>query len=222
MRRRGFSLLALVAMASLGTAAGAAAEPLPPFDGAMAFHAIPGPEAEEDFSWQVSVGAEEELRAIDDTHAGVYWVETETLAMTIAASQAHDAEGTTVPTTLAVTQPDVVTLTVHHRAGNPAAGGAPFVYPVSAGAGWEGGFQTTAVAMPPTEQAIAPPAPRCTVPDLAGRSLRASRRQLRRSHCRLGEVRGERSRGARVVKQFRPAGRSLPAGTEVGIKLLTP
>jgi beta-lactam-binding protein with PASTA domain len=64
------------------------------------------------------------------------------------------------------------------------------------------------------------PTPLCIVPDLSGRTLKAARRQLRRSHCKLGDVRGERSRGARVVRQFRKPGRELPAGTEVGVKLL--
>jgi PASTA domain-containing protein len=201
-------------------AATAAAEPLPPYDGTMTFQSIEGPDGPEDFSWEVKLDEEVELREIDNTHAGVYWVGTETLAMTITAQLAHDAVGTNVPTTLAVTQPNIVTLTVHHRSGNPTAGGAPFDYPVIAGAGWEGGFQQHTVDMgPPTEQAPTPPVPRCTVPDLTGRTLKAARRHLRRSHCGLGEVRGERSRGARVLKQFRQPGKSLPAGTEVDVKL---
>lgn len=217
--RRGLSVLVLAAVSCLGLAITAAAEPLPPYDGTMSFPAIQGPDGPEDYSWEVKLDGEEELRSIDDTHAGVYWVGTETLAMTITAGLAHDANGANVPTTLAVIQPNVITLTVHHRAGNPAAGGAPFAYPVIAGAGWEGGTQVHTVVGPPTEQATAPPAPRCTVPNLVGRTLKAARRQLRRSHCKLGEVRGERSRGSRVVKQFRKPGKSLPAGAEVGVKL---
>lgn len=222
--RCGLSVLVLAVLASLGLAAAASAEPVPPFDGAISFPDIQGPEDPEEFSWAVKLDDEEELRAIDDTHAGVYWVGTETLAMTITARPAHAADGANVPTTLAVTQPNIVTLTVHHRAGNPAAGGAPFDYPVVAGAGLEGGFQQhIVVGPPPTEQAIKPPVPVvCSVPHLSGSTLKAARRQLRRSHCRLGAVRGERSRGARVVKQFRRPGRELPAGTEVGVKLLVP
>lgn len=218
------SVPVVVIVSCLGLAATAAAEPLPPYDGAMAFPDIQGPEGSEDFSWEVKLGDEEELRAIDETNAGVYWIDTDTLAMTITAPQAHDSEGVTVPTTIAVTQPNIITLTVHHRAGNPAAGGAPFDYPVVAGAGYEGGFQTYTVVMPPpTEQAIKPPVPVvCSVPYLSGLTLKAARRQLRRSHCQLGVVRGERSRGARVVRQFRRPGRELPAGTAVGVKLLVP
>jgi hypothetical protein len=210
----------MVVVSSLGLAVGAAAEPLPPYDGSMSFPNIQGPDGPEEFSWAVKLDDEDELRAIDGTHAGIYWVGTETLAMTITAGLAHAADGANVPTTLAVTQPNVITLTVHHRAGNPAAGGAPFDYPVVAGSGWEGGIQVHTVVGPPTEQATAPSTLRCTVPDLFGRTLKGARRQLRRSHCGIGEVRGDHRRSARVVKQFRKPGKSLPAGTEVGVKLL--
>jgi hypothetical protein len=223
MVRRGLSVLMLAVMASLGLTVAASAEPPPPYDGLMAFADIQGPDGPEEFSWEVKLDDEDELRAIDDTHAGVFWVGTETLAMTITAQLAHAVDGANVPTTLAVTQPNIITLTVHHRTGNPAAGGAPFDYPVIAGSGWEGGFQQHIVVGPrPTEQAPPPPVLRCTVPDLVGLTLRATLRQLRRSNCGLGEVRGERSRGARVAKQFRRAGRSLPVGAEVGVKLLVP
>ncbi|HEU4462947.1 MAG TPA: hypothetical protein VFR75_10180 [Solirubrobacterales bacterium] len=189
----------------------------------MTFQSIQGPDGPEEFSWEVKFDPGDELREIDDTHAGVYWVGPETLVMTITAVEAHAADGANVPTTLAVTQPNVITLTVHHRAGNPAAGGAPFEYPVIAGSGWEGGIQQHLVVMPPaTEQAPPPPVLRCTVPALSGLTLKAAIRQLRRSNCGLGEVRGERVRGARVVRQFRKAGRSLPVGARVGVKLLAP
>lgn len=224
--KKTLAVSAVVALSFLGlTAAVAPAEPIPPFDGGMSFPEIQGPDGLEEFSWAVKLDAEQELRAIDETHAAVYYTDPEEhLAFTIEAAKAHAADGADVPTTLAVTQPNIITLTVHHRAGNPAAGGAPFDYPVTAGAGWEGGFQQHTVVMPPpTEQAIKPPVPVvCSVPYLSGLTLKASRRQLRRSHCALGVVRGERSRGARVVKQFRRPGRELPAGTAVGIKLLNP
>lgn len=223
--RRGLSVLVGTAVISLGLAVTAVAEPPPPYSGLMSFPAIQGSEDPEEFSWAVELGEEQELKAIDGTHAGVYYTDPEeTIAFTITAQPAHAADGADVPTTLAVTQPNVITLTVHHRAGNPAASGAPFDYPVTAGAGWEGGFQQhTVVGPPPTEQATPPTVPDvCNVPYLSGLTLKAARRQLRRSHCTLGAVRGERSRGARVVKQFRKPGRELAAGTEVGVKLLVP
>jgi hypothetical protein len=216
---RSVFLIAVLALSVIAPAA-AGAEAPPPYDGLMSFQAIQGAEEPEEFSWEVKLDESEELRLIDDTHAGVYWVETDTLAMSIVAQKAHDSEGSTVPTTLAVTQPNVITLTVHHRAGNPAAGGAPFRYPVVQGAGWEGGFQTIHVVMPPTEQP--PPAPQCVVPELGSRTVRAARKMLSRANCALGPIRGELSRGARVVRQYRAAGKSLPVGTEVGVKVLRP
>jgi len=130
-------LLAVMAICAV-IAPAAVAQSFPPYDGLQAFHAIEGPDGPEEFSWEVMLDEEDELRAIDDTHAGVFWVGTDTLAMSIVAQKAHDAEGATVPTTIAVVQPNILTLTVHHAAGNPAAGGAPFHYPVVPGAGWEG------------------------------------------------------------------------------------
>lgn len=212
-------LIAVLALSVIAPAA-AGAETTSPYAGLMSFQAIQGAEEPEEFSWEVKLDEGEELRLIDDTHAGVYWVETDTLAMSIVAQKAHDSEGSTVPTTVAVTQSNLITLTVHHRAGNPAAGGAPFRYPVTQGVGYEGGFQTIHISMPPTEQA--PPAPQCTVPDLSGRTLQAARKMLDRAHCALGPIRGERSRGARVVRQYRAVGKSLPVGTEVGVKVLRP
>jgi hypothetical protein len=153
---------------------------------------------------------EEELRAIDETHAGVFWTADNTLAMTITAQKAHDAEGKPVPTTLTVTQPNIITLTVHHR-------DAGFLYPVTAGEGWEGGFHTKVVEAGD----FPPPPPACVVPDLTGRSLRASRKLLHQSHCRLGAVRGKQVRTAHVVTQYRRIGRSLPLWTKVDVKALT-
>jgi len=177
----------------------------------MQFQAIQGPDGPDEFAWEVQLNPGQELRQVDDQHAGVYYTDPgETLAFSIAAVAAHDSVGTTVPTTIAVTQPNIVTLTVHHREGS-------FLYPVSAGAGWEGGVATVTVEMPPAEQAA--PLPTCTVPDLSGRTLRASRAILHRAHCKLGPVRGERSRAVHVVQQYRSAGKSLPTWTMVGVKV---
>lgn len=219
--RRALKVL-LAAAVAMVVAGGTAVAEAPPYDGLMAFPAIQGSAEPEEFSWEVQLGEDEELRAIDDRHAGVYWVEgeEEVLTMTITAQAAHDAEGTTVPTTIAVTEPDIITLTVHHRAGNPLAGGAPFDYPVVAGEGWEGGFQTHVAQILVPPPGVQPTQElRCQVPDLSGRTLKASRRLLRRSNCKLGPVRGERGKGTKVAKQYRTPGRSLPVGTAVGVKL---
>jgi hypothetical protein len=208
----------------VGPAAAVAGEPCASDPGSlMSFHAIQGPEDPEDYCWEVKLDEEQALRQISDREAEVYYTDPEEHhAFSITAALAHDAEGVSVPTTLAVTEPNLITLTVHHRAGNPLAGGAPFHYPVVAGAGYEGGFQSVKVeGPPPTEQGANPgvPAPTCEVPFLQGRTLKAARRALRRAGCALGPVCGERSRGAKVVRQYRPAGKSLPAGTAVGVKL---
>lgn len=156
---------------------------------------------------------------MDERTAGVFY-ENGPRAFAIDAVPAHDAEGKTVPTTLSVTQPNIITLTVHHRDGS-------FVYPVTSGEGWEGGFQSVEIEGPPDESQLAhspllePPPPTCVVPDLTGRTLRTSRNLLHQSHCRLGAVRGEQVRAAHVVTQYRQTGRSLPLWTKVDVKALT-
>jgi hypothetical protein len=192
----------------------AAAAPYPPYDGTQSFQSIQGPAGPEEYSWEVQLKEGQTLESVDDQNAVVRW-EGGT-SFTIPAGAAHDAIGTTVPTSLAVSEGNVLTLTVHHRAGNSAAGGAPFAYPVVAGEGWEGGFVTHPT--PPPEPVVAP-SPPCVVPRLVGKSLRAARKQLRKASCKLGPVRGERARGAKVARQYRRAGKEFAAGTEVGVKL---
>ncbi len=174
----------------------------------------------------------QELRQIDDQHAAVYLVDTEPelLAWTITATAAHDAIGSSVPTTLAVTGANVITLTVHHRAGNPAAGGATFIYPVTAGSGWEGGFQTYFAMMPPpeplpqqasTSDEVVQPS-QCVVPRLKGKSLKASKWLLRQAKCLAGDVRkrGEANlRSGKVVRQFPRPGTSSALWTPVKLTL---
>jgi hypothetical protein len=199
----------------------------PTYNGALTFEDIDEPGDPEDYCWEVQLYEDQELVQVDDRHAVVYYSSGHR-AFGIEATAAHDAEGASVPTTLAVSGANVITFAVHHRAGNPAAGGDSFAYPISAGPGWEGGFQTFVVPGPPDESEVQQTpsstaeetrAPRCEVPGLYGRSLKAARRALRHAHCGLGPVRGRRSRGARVVKQYRETGTVLPAGTEVGVKL---
>jgi hypothetical protein len=137
-----------------------------------------------------------------------------------------------VPTTIALTEDEegpVVTLTVHFRAGNPAAGGAPFVFPIVGGKGWEGGYSTISVEMnepksPATEPSAtpSPPAPSCTVPSLHGFGLTAVKKLLRGADCGIGQVRlarGATKGKGKVVKQFEPAGTQLAAGAPVAVKL---
>jgi hypothetical protein len=220
-------LLAATAFAALPAAA-VAAEPCAPFDGAMSFPDIHSLEDPEDYCWKVSLQEGQELRQVSETAAKVFF-ESGHEAFTITATPASDAAGATVPTTLTVTAPDLITLTVHHRAGNPAADGAPFDYPVIQGEGWEGPRVPLQVKGPPDEAELKAkalplppeeaPAPTCDVPVLQGRTLKAARRALLLANCQLGPVRGHRRPGARIVKQYRRYGAVLPAGTEVGVRL---
>jgi S-formylglutathione hydrolase FrmB len=59
----------------------------------------------------------------------------------------------------------------------------------------------------------------CRVPKLTGARPGRARARLRRAGCHLGKVRGHRGRGARVVGQRPKAGRRLPAGAPVTVKL---
>lgn len=105
-------------------------------DGGMIFEAIRNDEAPETYSFEVALSEDQELRQIDETHVQVYY-SFGFPAFLISAEAAHDAIGTEVPTTIKITRENVVTLTVHYKAGSE---GGPFVFPVVGGTGWEGGF----------------------------------------------------------------------------------
>lgn len=208
----------------VGSSPSASAEPpaFPPHDGGMTFAQIAGSMAPEEYSWEVELSEDQVLEQINERHAVVRYSDGEA-ASSIVAEPAHDAVGSAVPTTLSISGTNIVTLTVHHRAGNPAAGGASFVYPITQGQGWEGGFQTYYVQIPHSDPASeAPmglPAPPCIVPGLKGRSLMTDRLRLRRAGCTLGKVRGQQSRTARVVKQDIKPGTVVAAGAAVGVKV---
>jgi hypothetical protein len=149
-------------------------------------------------------------------------------AGSIQAEAAHAADGATVPTSIRLSEDEegfIITLVVHHRAGDPAAGWAPFVYPISGGPGWEGGFHTQVVELtepqpPPVAEPAASAA--CTVPSLHDLSLKAAKVRLRAADCALGEVHlatGATAGKGKVVKQFRTAGTELAAGAPVAVKL---
>ncbi len=199
---------------------------------ACAFPEITGPEAPEEYPHQYE-GLDPEIvaRQVSDREVVFEYLEPRAIAWSVQADPASDADGATVPTSLKLSEDEkgpVITEIVHYRAGNPAAGGAPFVVPIVAGSGWEGGFRTYEVKMPPPEsQAEAPPpppapAPVCEVPPLRGLALRATEAHLRRADCAIGDVhlaRGATRGKGKVVKQFRPAGTRLPAGAPVAVKL---
>ena len=130
----------------------------PIYDGAMQFENIRDASAPETFSWQVHLEEGQYLESIDVGTAEVFW-DPEHPAFFIQAGAAHDILGATVPTSLSVSGEDEITLTVKHREGNPASGGAPFVYPILSGTGWEGGYVGNLVNMPPPEPIEGPPPP---------------------------------------------------------------
>jgi hypothetical protein len=241
-------LCALVASLSvLAAAAGAEPSegPTPPvYDGDLSFGILHGPTDPDEFSWRVELGPDQALRQVSETEVEVDYAGTGHRAFEIDAIAAHAADGATVPTSLLLSEGDVITLTVHDRAGNPAEGGAPFAYPILPGVGWEGGFPTmTVVKGPPDEMEIeaerraregqetapltapadeAAPTPICTVPPLHGLGLRGAKARLRARHCSVGQVhlaRGATRGSGRVVKQFEPAGTVLAVGAPVAIKL---
>ena len=70
----------------------------------------------------------------------------------------------------------------------------------------------------------APPAPACTVPRLAGKTLARAKRALKAAGCRLGAVRKARSRKgvkrrAFVVRSSNPRAGARPAGGRVDLRL---
>jgi hypothetical protein len=61
--------------------------------------------------------------------------------------------------------------------------------------------------------------PTCVVPNLKGHKLRADRKQLKKAGCKLGKVRGHKSKSAKVKKQSVKPGTVLPVGSKVNVKL---
>ena len=76
---------------------------------------------------------------------------------------------------------------------------------------------------------VPPPPPKCVVPKLAGKRLKAAKKKIRAAGCRVGKVtkpkprkRGKKAkrRGPFVVKSSGPAaGRTVKAGTKVNLRL---
>jgi len=231
-------LCALVASLAVAIAPAAAetgdAAPIRPLsEGGLNFPTIYGPESPEEYPFRLDPPSPEmRMRQVGDQEIVAEYIEGGSVGYSLQAVPASDAVGATVPTTLALTEDEegpVVTLTVHFRAGNPAAGGAPFVFPVVEGKGWEGGWFYGTVELgepkPPATNpppAPPPPAPTCTVPSLRGLGLRAAKARLRADHCAIGKVHlaggATRDKGE-VVKQFRAAGTQLTAGAPVAVKL---
>jgi hypothetical protein len=190
---------------------------------------ITSPESPEDYTYRVELSPSQELVQLTPTEVGVEYPSYGVTSFILYAGEAHDSNGVSVPVTLAMTGADLVTRTVHHREGNPAAGFAPFQYPILQGPGWEGGFHTFTTELnepkpPATQPSAAPavPTPVCTVPALHGYGLVAAKKLLRGADCGVGKVRlahGATKGAGKVVKQFEPAGTQLAAGAPVAVKL---
>jgi hypothetical protein len=226
MKRGRLAALAaiLCALVAAAPAAGETGSEIPPYGG---WPSITGPEAPEEYPYRVNL-YEQELVQATPTEVFVKYIDGPT-AFTLQAGEAHDVDGAAVPVTLTVTGPDLVTRTIYHREGNPAAGFAPFTYPILDGPGWEGGFHVFKVEFnepkPPASEpapAPSPPAPTCTVPSLRGFGLTAVKKLLRGADCAVGQVRlarGATKGKGKVVKQFEPAGTQFAAGAPVAVKL---
>ena len=151
----------------------------------------------EEYSWQAELGPADPA-SVDEDEAVVEY-ENGVAAFTITAETAHAADGAEVPTTLEVSEGDVVTQIVHHREG-------AFVYPVLAGERVRRGPRTTIIVGPPDEAQLAAEKRRIE----AKPSRRTDRRgatgalqgpvptrplaggakaRLRAAHCAIGTVR---------------------------------
>lgn len=207
----------------VGPGVGAAHADVPSYVGDMGFPAIQDPSGPEEYSWKVQLTKDQGLEQLDSQTVLIYYLSDHSSALKISAQAAHDATGADVPTTLEATEGDVITLTVHHRAGNPKAGGAPFDYPVLPGPGFESSYQPAIVQMPPPEALDVEPLEEvhCIAPALKGKSLRAAKRQLTRSGCSLGRVirKGVLAKNAKVLGQNPRAGVVLKPGASVSVKL---
>ncbi len=227
--------LLLAVVGALAVSAPAAGASELPKCGILDFSPITGPAGSGEYTCRLPLDEEQEARMEEGGWIAVYYPEPggDRISWTVTAPLAHDAIGTAVPTSLSLSEGDVVTLTVHHRFGDPAAVGAPFVYPILDGKGWEGGFQTTVSDVPPQQplgqpSVPAPPAlagPACAVPGLQHDSLRRARAQLRAAGCALGDVRrrpGASARSGHVVKQTPPPGTEGAVDLPVTVTLGAP
>jgi hypothetical protein len=206
------------------------------------FPEIASPASPEGYEYQLNLGPGQVARQVNEHEVVVAYADDGTVAFTLHVEEAHAADGATVPTSLRLVEGDELITTVHHHEGNPAVGGAPFVYPILDGPGWEGGFRTFPVQIqgPPDETELAEqrareaaaaeapettpaaPAPPCKVPSLRGFSLHAAEARLAAEDCAVGKVHlatGATAAKGRVVKQFRAAGIELAAGAPVALKL---
>jgi hypothetical protein len=109
--------------------------------------------------------------------------------------------------------PGAVPITVTTNAGSGTSS-QPFTYQARATAG----------PMPSTvgPTPILDPAKACTIPKLAGKTLKAAKAKVKGAGCKLGRVtrkKGATARSGEVVGQDKKPGARLPAGTVVKVTL---
>lgn len=228
------SICALVVCLAIAVSPAAAEEgnsaPLRPItEGGLSIPDIFGPEAPEEYPVQYSHLLQGvRFSQVDEQTIAVEYLGRNAPDATIEALPAYAQDGTVVPTSIRLSEDEegpVVTMIVRHRAGNPAAGGAPFLYPITGGPGSKRGFFAGAVeSTEPQPSAAEPTTPvsSCKVPSLHGLSVKVARARLRAAHCSLGQVHvpaGVTAGKGEVVKQFRAAGTKLAAGAPVAVKL---
>jgi hypothetical protein len=114
----------------------------PKYNGLTAFQAIREASAPETYSWEVTLLPGQTLKVLEGGDFAAVYFEDGTEAMLISPSPATDAVGHAVPTHLAVTGSNVITLTVEHHKGS-------YVYPVVAGPAYEVGYSTVEAIIPP-------------------------------------------------------------------------
>ena len=92
--------------------------------------------------------------------------------------------------------------------------------PPSSSVGGGGTGQSPVGGGPPSTPAVE--APQCLVPRLGAEPLKVARKKLIQADCRLGRIRGRRTRSALVVSQSPQTGTRLAAGGKVGVTLRSP
>jgi hypothetical protein len=78
---------------------------------------------------------------------------------------------------------------------------------------------TTAAGTSPAEGADRFTYTGCVVPNLKGKKLKRAKKTLRKHDCKLGKVKPKGQKTGKVKKQRPRAGRVLPVGSEVNVKL---
>jgi len=100
----------------------------------------------------------------------------------------------------------------------PSTASPPPSPPASTGDGGGSGPSTVGGGTPPGSTGNST---QCVVPRLGAKPLAVARKKLIQAHCRLGKVRGRRTRSALVVSQSPQAGAHLAAGAKVSVTLFS-